>query len=144
MKRSIRWLVTVALGLFILFAVPGEPRTAAGEQEMLVGFASAYAPGRMAEVIRYRLDHDLWRVPPPRGWYEAHGAIATNDCAQVGEMATLIDPGGREYPVLVADCGGDDGGAVWMADNNIIAELDWNLWLRLTGEHGRPLEVMLR
>ena len=107
------------------------------------GWASAYAPGVMSEVIRYRLDNDLWRHTPPRDWYLADGAIATNDCAQVGLMATLVDPAGNEYRVLVADCGGADGGAEWMSRNRIIAELDWRLWTRLTGEHGRPLEIQI-
>jgi hypothetical protein len=97
----------------------------------------------MAEVIRYRLDNDLWRVPPPRNWYESHGAIATNDCAQVGSMATLIDPAGREWRVLIADCAGRDS-AAWMTENRIVAELDHNLFTRLVDEHGRPLEVRIR
>ena len=108
------------------------------------GWASAYAPGVMAEVIRYRLDNDLWRHTPPRDWYTASGAIATNDCAQVGLMATLVDPAGNTYRVLIADCGGADGGAEWMTANNIVAELDWRLWTRLTAEHGRPVRVGLR
>ena len=106
------------------------------------GWASAYAPGVMSEVIRYRLDNDLWRHTPPRDWYLADGAIATNDCAQVGLMATLVDPDGREYLVLVADCAGRDS-TDWMTANNIVAELDWRLWTRLTAEHGRPLEIEL-
>lgn len=108
------------------------------------GWASAYAPGRMAEVIRYRLDNDLWRVPPPVGWYTAHGAIATNDCSQVGAMLVMVDPGGREWRVFVADCGGADGGSRWMSENNIVAELEWPLWRKLTDEHGRPLAIELR
>ena len=28
--------------------------------------------------------------------------------------------------------------------NNIVAELDWKLWQRLTAEHGRPLAVEVR
>ena len=26
----------------------------------------------------------------------------------------------------------------------IVAELDWRLWTRLTGEHGKPLMIELR
>lgn len=110
----------------------------------LRGWASAYAPGRFEEVVRYRLDEGLWRHVPPRDWYTAAGYIATNDCSQVGQMATLTDPAGREYRVLIGDCAGNDGGAVWMTENNIVAELDADLWQRLTDEHGRPLEVSLR
>ncbi len=121
----------------ILWPAPVEPQG-------ITGWASAYAPGVMAEVVRWRLDNDVWRTPPPYDWYTAHGAIATNDCAQVGQTITLIDPAGRAYRVLVADCGGDDGGAEFMTRNNIVAELDRRLWERLTDEHGRPMEIELR
>ncbi len=51
--------MTAALLLAILPAVmwPEEPPG-------LTGWASAYAPGRMAEVVRWRLDNDVWRTPP--------------------------------------------------------------------------------
>lgn len=107
------------------------------------GYASAYAPGVMENVITYRFATDLWRVPPPRDWYTTAGAIATNDCAQVGQVVTLIDPAGRQWRVLVADCAGRDS-AAWMTDNRIVAELDAALWEQLTAAHGRPLEVILR
>ena len=129
-------LVLLAMALLVA------PKTRASVE--LRGYASAYAPGVIDEVIRYRFANDLWRNVPPRDWYIAHGAIATNDCAQVGQMATLIDPAGRRYEVLIADCAGADGGAVWMTENNIVAELDWRLWERLTDLHGRPLEIGLR
>lgn len=121
--------------------------SAAAEPTSATGWASAYAPGVMEATVRYRLEHDVWRVPPPADWYTAAGYIATNNCAQVGSMATLIDPGGREWRVLVADCGGDEGpgmGADWMTENNIVAELDAGLWGRLTAAHGRPLAVEVR
>lgn len=112
----------------------------------LTGWASAYAPGVMAEVVTYRNANDLWRNPLPHDWYTAAGYIATNDCSQVGHMMTLIAPDGRAYRVLVADCGGreEGGGASWMTENRIVAELDWRLWTRLTDEHGKPLEVTIR
>ena len=128
------------LALFLLLFVVVDR---AGSDNGLRGYASAYADGVMEDTIRYRLDNDLWRHTPPRDWYLSHGAIATNDCSQVGLMATLIDPAGNEYRVLVAECGGADGGAEWMSRNRIIAELDWRLWTRLTGEHGRPLEIQI-
>lgn len=120
------------------------PAPAAPEPSGVTGWASAYAPGRMAEVVRWRLDNDAWRVPPPIDWYQSAGAIATNDCSQVGSMATLIAPDGRGYRVLVADCGGADGGSEWMTRNRIAAELDWRLWQTLTAAHGRPLRIELR
>ena len=138
MTRARPALLLVALALVIA------PETRATAAPELRGWASAYADGRMAEVVRYRLDNDLWRTPPPRDWYTAAGQVATNDCAQVGTMATLTDPAGREWRVLVADCGGRDGGAAWMTANRIVAELDWRLWTRLTAAHGRPLEVTIR
>ncbi len=110
------------------------------------GWASAYAPGVMEATVAARMEHGYWFTPPPRNWYEAAGYVAVNDCTRVGEMATLIDPGGREWRVLVADCGGpgQGQGADWMTENNIIAELDAGLWSRLTAAHGRPLRVGLR
>ena len=108
------------------------------------GWASAYAPGVMEATVAARMEHGYWFTPPPRNWYEAAGYVAVNDCTRVGEMATLIDPGGREWRVLVADCGGADGGSDFMTRNNIIAELDARLWQRLTAEHGRPLRNEVR
>ncbi len=126
------------LSAVILWPAPAAPAVG------VTGWASAYAPGRMAEVIRYRLDNDLWRTPPRFDWYQAHGAIATNNCADVGQMATVIDPAGREWRVLVADCGGRDGGADWMTQNGIVAELDARLWAQLIERHGRPLEATVK
>lgn len=128
----------LALLLVALAVAPEKAGTAAQ-----LGYASAYAPGVMESVIAYRFDADLWPSEPPRDWYLARGAIATNNCRQVGQMATLIDPDGREYRVLVADCAGRDS-AGWMTENRIIAELDARLWDELTSAHGRPLEVQLR
>ena len=135
--------MTRAVALIALSLLSGEVAPAAAG---VTGYASAYAPGVMEDVIRWRLDTGTWRNPPPRDWYTAHGAIATNNCAQVGQMATVIDPAGRAYRVLVADCGGreEGGGASCMTRNRIVAELDWRLWTRLTGEHGKPLEVTVK
>lgn len=129
----------LTLAALILWPAPAAP-----DPPGVTGYASAYAPGVFREVVNYRLDNRLWRNIPPSRWIYADGYVATNDCAQVGLMLTLIDPAGQTYDVLVADCGGDDGGAAWMTANNIIAELDWNLWTRLVAEHGRPLRVTLR
>jgi hypothetical protein len=112
----------------------------------VAGWASAYDPGVMDATVAYRMDHGLWFTSPPHDWYTVAGYIAVNDCKRVGETATLIDPGGREWRVLVADCAGDEpgAGAAWMTANNIIVELDAGLWQRLTATHGRPLRVELR
>ncbi len=136
-----RWVLPIA-ALLIMTGVIAPETTAATPE--LRGWASAYAPGVMESTIRYRLDNDLWRNTPPRDWYTTAGYIATNDCAQVGQVVTLIDPAGREWPVLVADCGGNDGGADWMTRHGIVAELDWDLFTRLTALHGRPLSITLR
>ena len=129
-----------------LMAVILWPAPAPVEPGGITGWASAYAPGVMESTVEYRFTHGVWWHTPPRNWYEVAGYIATNDCAQVGQTMTLIDPAGRAYRVLVADCGGpgDGVGASWMTRNRIIAELDWRLWERLTDEHGRPLEIELR
>ena len=110
------------------------------------GWASAYAEGVMDATVAARMEHGYWFTEPPHDWYQAAGFIAVNDCTRVGEMATLVDPGGREWRVLVADCGGAEanGGAAWMTANNIVAELDAGLWQRLTAAHGRPLRIEVR
>ena len=134
-------MTRAALMLMSLLITPD-----ATPQPEVRGWVSAYAPGVMEEVVRYRLDTDLWRNPLPRDWYTTAGAIATNDCAQVGQVVTLVTPDGREWPVLVADCGGggDGIGSDWMTKHGIVAELDWRLWTKLTEIHGRPLEISLR
>jgi len=136
MKRLLPLAVLLALGARIA------PETTATTE--LRGYASAYAPGVFENVVAYRLENRLWRNIPPSEWIYADGYIATNDCSQVGLMAVLVDPAGNEHRVLIADCGGDDGGAAWMTKNRVVAELDWALWERLTAAHGRPLEVELR
>lgn len=111
--------------------------------EFISGYASAYAPGVMDQVVRYRLDNDVWRVDPPADWYTVHGYVAAMDCARVGEVTTLRAADGREYRVLVADCAGDDGPPDRFEKMSIIVELDWRLWEQLTAAHGRPLAVEL-
>lgn len=113
---------------------------------VISGWASAYSPGVMDATVAARMEHGYWFTPPPHDWYTVAGYIAVNDCKRVGETATLIDPGGREWRVLVADCAGDEpgAGAAWMTANNIIVELDAGLWQRLTATHGRPLRVEVR
>lgn len=100
-------------------------------------------PGVMEGVVRWRLDTGTWRNPPPIGWYQAAGYVATNDCNDVGRLMTLITPDSRARLVLAVDCGGPDG-AEWMTENGIVVELDARLWAQLIERHGRPLEVTLR
>ena len=131
-------MTLLALSLLALIAPYDAPETAQH------GYASAYAPGVMQEVIEARFLNDWWPNTPRRDWYTAAGYIAGMDCAKVGQMATLVTPDGREWPVLIADCAGNDGPADRFTRNNIIAELDWGLFTRLTALHGRPLEIELR
>ncbi len=141
-------MMNAVLGLMILAMLPAEPGVKPKWEppvgrEMVVGYASAYAPEVMEEVVRFRMENGFWRNTPPPRWVHADGYIATNDCAQVGLMATLVGPTGDEYEVLIADCAGHDS-TLWMTENRIVAELDWGLWELLTAAHGRPLEVGLR
>jgi hypothetical protein len=129
-------LALIALTLLIA------PETRATDE--LRGYASAYDVGVMEDVIRTRFDNNWWPVVPARGWYESHGAIAAMDCRRVGTMAVLVDPAGREYNVLIADCAGNDGPADRFSRDNIIAELDAGLFEQLTAEFGRPLEVRIK
>lgn len=120
--------------LALLFALDAPPEPAAG-------WASAYAPGVMPDVVRYRLEHDLWRVPLAPDWYTVSGYAATADCDQVGAVVLMRPVGATRWErVLVADCAGRDSWQ-WMVDNRIAAELDAATWERWTAEHGRPLRV---
>jgi hypothetical protein len=139
--NRLSWLPFLLVGLAFILLVAPETRTPPAEER---GFASAYGEGVMADVIRLRFREGWWRNPPPRDWYTAHGAVAAMDCSRVGNMATLVAPDGRAYRVLIADCAGDDGAPDRFSRNNIIVELDWGLWKRLTAEYGRPLRVELR
>lgn len=96
----------------------------------------------MDATVRYRLDSGVWWSRPPHDWYTAHGYIAVMDCKRVGEMARMW-VGGRPYRVLIADCAGDDGPPDRFTEQDIILEMDWRLWERLTTEHGKPLPVRL-
>lgn len=128
--------------LLALLLLPTLDMPAPAAPEPVRGWGSAYDPGVFEATVRYRLEHDLWRVPLAADWYTVAGYVALNDCARVGEVTTLVTPAdGRAYRVLVADCAGADGGAAWMTANSIVAELDAALWQRLTEMHGRPLRV---
>lgn len=131
-------MTLLALSLLALIGPYDGPETAQH------GYASAYAPGVMEGVVATRFANDWWRNTPPRDWYTAAGYVAGMDCAKGGQMATLVTPDGREWPVLIADCAGNDGPADRFTRNNIIAELDWRLFERLTAIHGRPLSITLR
>ena len=133
--------IPALLGLLLLIA----PETAATtERRLETGFASAYAPGVMEGVVRLRFDQDWWPVEPPPHWYKVAGYVAAMDCSRVGEVTTLRVPDGRELPVLIADCAGDDGPPDRFSRLGIIVELDAGLWARLTTAHGTPLAVGLR
>jgi hypothetical protein len=120
--------------LALLFALDAPPEPARG-------WASAYAPGVMEDVIALRAANGWWHYPPPIGWYQqVDGAIAEIPCTRVGAIVTMT-AGGETYRVLVADCAGADGHPERFEEDNIVAELDARLWARLTAEHGRPLRV---
>lgn len=141
MKAVLVWALAAGV---VADALPSPAPASSAAGAPLAGFASAYAPGVFEATVRYRLDHDVWRVEPPWDWYyRAEGYAAVADCARVGEMATLVAADGREYEVLIADCAGNDNTPEWMAANRIIVELDARLWAYLVERHGRPLAVEL-
>ena len=120
------------------------PAPAAPEPPGVTGWASAYAPGAMEQVITIRSANGWWHYPPPLGWYQqVDGAIAEIPCTRVGAIITMR-AGGNDYRVLVADCAGDDGPIDRFERRGIVAELDARLYERLTAAHGRPLRIELR
>lgn len=107
------------------------------------GWASGYAENVMEGVVERRFANNWWWNEPPPDWFLSHGSVAVMDCSDVGRMMTLIDPAGRAYRVLAADCAGDDGPVDRFERMGVIVELDYPLWAALTEEFGRPLRVGL-
>ncbi len=109
-------------------------------EPVVEGYASAYAPGVMDATVRYRLETGVWWNIPPYNWYMVHGYIASMDCTHVGSIAWLT-VGEETLRVLVSDCAGDDGPLDRFEKINVVAELDWRLWERLTEKYGKPLPI---
>lgn len=113
--------------------------------EIESGYASKYDPGVFNHVVRHRLDNNWWRNPLPHNWYVVAGYAATNDCAQVGQVIEIRPANTSHWSrVLVGDCAGNDGTPEWMTTNNILVELDHDLYTRWVRQHGRPLAVELK
>ena len=109
---------------------------------LMLGIASQYAPGRMAEVIRVRQTrptaHPLPIELPPTDGY-----IAVLDCSQIGNIWHLQHQGVVES-FLVVDCAGDLATKQWMLRNNILVEVDHATAERWhTVGHGAQIEVVL-
>lgn len=109
------------------------------------GYVSRYDPGVFEAVVSHRFVNGWWRNEPPADWDTVAGYAVTTDCNQVGQVLLMRPVGATTWErVLVADCSGDLESMNWMLDNNIIAELDYGLFMRWAAEYGLPLAVEMR
>ena len=109
------------------------------------GYASRYDPGVFEAVVAHRFDNGWWRNEPPADWNMVAGYAATTDCGQVGKVVLMRPAGATTWErVLVADCAGDWETIEFFENGNIIAELDYTLFMRWSDEYGLPLEIEMR
>lgn len=107
------------------------------------GWASAYAEGVFEDEVAHKVAAG-WLVAPVELF---DGYVATTDCAQKGEY--ILARAGSDAPVerlFVASCAGSDA-HVWMLDNRIIGEVDfetWQRWRVYRTSRGTPLEFVER
>ena len=98
----------------------------------VIGWASYYAEGVFQSVI----DQHYEFAPYPAG-LKPHQAAAVASCRLKRDGTELYvrpldaetdEPLGDWMPLYVVDCAGDPATAAWMADNNIVIEIDESLW----------------
>lgn len=113
---------------------------------IITGIASQYAPGVMEQVISTR-QAGLARATLPAGLPPVAGYVAVIDCSRIGEVVWLRPVGETGWePFLVTDCANPaDGSDVWMTQNGILVEVDYNTAVRWsTVSHGIAIEMMVR
>ena len=109
------------------------------------GYVSRSDPGVFEGVVAHRFANGWWRNTPPDDWQTVAGYAATTDCDQVGKVVLMRPVGAETWErVLVGDCVGDVQTLNWMLDNNIVAELDYELFTRWASAYGVPLAVEMR
>jgi len=89
------------------------------------GWASQYGKGVMQRVIRVRQAGRTSRSLP-MDLPQVDGYAAALSADAIGQI-WYIQPEGHSHweRILIVDCGGADGGASWMARNNILVEVDY-------------------
>lgn len=93
----------------------------------LLGFLSAYALNPTIGTLEIR--QEWGQLPEDLSGYEVF--LAVNDCALIGQEATLAI-GGDTYRALVFDCAGADAyedGQSWMELRGVVAEVDYWFWV---------------
>lgn len=105
-------LLLLSLAL-LTFTTPTPPVT---------GWASYYAEAPTVATLDYRVSIGdithadlLW----------ANAPVAVSDCGMIGDRVTVQIEDGPLMNAIVFDCAGADGTANWMAESNIVLELDF-------------------
>jgi len=118
------------------------------QEAVTAGWASQYAKGVMARVVRYRQDQG--QLPRPLFGYD--GAVAARDCDDIGETVWLRPIGAEDWGrFIVADCASrvdsrwQDGlsGWEWMLELDILIEVDYETAARWKSI-GRMIRVEIR
>lgn len=88
---------------------------------IMTGFFSHYDQGPTDATLQFDIDNGRLSQDQPAGTiYLAHG-----DCSRVGSQLWVRILDGPWSPAVVFDCGGHWEGLKWMADNDILGELDF-------------------
>lgn len=106
------------------------------------GHMSAYDKNPTKFTLKARLDFEqLTRQQLLR----ADVFLAVPDCNRIGDEVLVRINGGPWQRGLIFDCAvrdDSDGARSWMAENNIVAEVDWFTWQEVGGGTGHTIEVM--
>ena len=108
------------------------------------GWASQYAKGVMQRVIRVRQAGRTSRTLP-ENLPQVDGYAAALSANAIGQI-WYIQPEGHSHweRILIVDCGGADGGASWMARNNVLVEVDYETAQRWdTLGRGKRVRVLI-
>ena len=89
------------------------------------GYLSAYAELPTVATLAYR--QEVGDIPQDISQYDA--LIAVADCSLIGREALLYTEIGT-MTAIIYDCAGNDGTPTWMAENRIVAEVDYWTWQR--------------
>ena len=104
----------------------------------LSGWLSQYGEAPTVGTLNYR--QAVGDLPANLNLYD--GFIAVADCGRIGDLAWLSINGGGWLRVAVFDCAGNDGTPAWMAENQIIAELDYFTARDLGLSGGEPVDLI--
>jgi hypothetical protein len=134
--------LTCDYGGVLPIRVPVEPK----RYDITSGWATYYSPGVFEATVAVR--QQMRHIPEDTRGFA--GFVARPTCKDIGSAIWLRPEGADEWlPFMIADCArrdDGDGTLTWMAQNNILVELDypsWSRWGRKVGDGGLRIEMMI-